>query len=84
MWRMSYQEGHGMPPLTVTGRTGAWGRTKRRSGRSMWGTMDEKSWPLAPRPCSQMTAPVGLAGPKVSRLRAMGVSGLIKEGAEGA
>ena len=48
--------------VNVTGRTGAWGKMKRsgRSGPSFnSGTIGSKSWPSAPRPCSQITQPRG-------------------------
>ena len=51
-----------IPPLMVTGRTGAFGKTKRQArdprGTSS-GTMGSKSWPSAPNPCSQMIAAFG-------------------------
>src|SRR5690606_29168880 len=62
--RMSYQARMGTPPLMVTGRTGACGKTKRRAGqpgRTSSGTMGSKSWPSAPRPCSQRMVHSGLA-----------------------
>src|SRR5437879_13691123 len=50
---MSYQARIANPPLSVTGRIGACGNTKR-SGRSpartSSGTSGSKSWPSAPRP----------------------------------
>ena len=61
---MSYQARIAMPPFRVTGRTGAWGKTKRSGrvcGRRSSGTMGSKSWPSAPSPCSQMTLAVGAA-----------------------
>ena len=49
-----------MPLLIVTGRTGAWGKTKRTAlDRRSSGTIGSKSWPSAPKPCSQMTAACG-------------------------
>src|ERR1700735_5680587 len=59
---MSYQAGIDIPLLTVTGRTGAFGKMKRgatSSGRRNSGTRGTKSVPSAPRPCSQMTLAVG-------------------------
>ena len=41
--------------LVVTGRVGAWGSTKRTEGIRSMGTIGAKSWPSAPRPCSQIT-----------------------------
>src|SRR6056297_2069224 len=62
---MSYQARIAMPPLIVTGRTGACGNTKRtgrvRALRSC-GTIGAKSFPSAPSPCSQITACSG-SGP---------------------
>src|SRR5688572_17846212 len=57
---MSYQARMRMPLLMVTGRIGAWGKTKRTGllNRSS-GTTGSKSWPSAPRPCSQITAATG-------------------------
>jgi hypothetical protein len=54
---MSYHARIAMPLLIVTDRTGACGNTKRRAGQSgetSSGTIGAKSWPSAPRPCSQM------------------------------
>src|SRR6201996_1757513 len=59
---MSYQARMLMPLLTVTGRTGAFGKMKRgatQSGRRSSGTSDTKSVPSAPSPCIQMTLVVG-------------------------
>src|SRR5499427_4089290 len=54
---MSYHARMRMPPLIVTGCTGACGNTKRiavfGSGRA--GMMGAKSFPSAPRPCIQIT-----------------------------
>ncbi len=48
-----------MPPLIVTGRTGALGKTNRSgAASSSMGTMGSKSVASAPRPCIQMTLPV--------------------------
>src|SRR5439155_305535 len=65
-WRssamMSYQARMANPPLSVTGRIGACGNTKRSArspGRTSSGTRGSKSWPSAPRPWSQITAPAG-------------------------
>src|SRR5688500_266985 len=63
--RMSYQARICMPLLIVTARTGACGKTKRTAGQSSStssGTIGSKSWPSAPRPCSQITLQAG-AGP---------------------
>src|SRR6185312_877330 len=60
---MSYQARIGTPLLTVTGRTGACGNTKRsggQSGSTSSGTIGAKSLPSAPSPCSQMMLWVGL------------------------
>jgi hypothetical protein len=61
---MSYHARIRHPPFRVTGRMGAWGKTKRMAGpagnRSS-GTSDSKSWPSAPRPCSQITLASALA-----------------------
>ena len=68
-WR-SNQARIGMPPLMVTGRTGAFGSTNRQpgaDGRSSSGTIGQKSPASAPRPCSQMTVLTG-SGP-VTRSR---------------
>src|ERR1700680_725892 len=65
----SYQARMDMPPLMVTGRTGAWGKTKRHARsprRTISGTMGSKSCPSAPRPCSQMTAASGFAAVSTS------------------
>ena len=65
---MSYHARMGMPPLIVTGRTGACGNTKRTAGqpgRTSSGTTGTKSLPSAPRPCNQTTLQRG-SGP-VSR-----------------
>ena len=52
-------EGMTMPPLMVTGFSGAWGKRKRRFCLSpSRGTSGSKSWPLAPRPCNQITVPI--------------------------
>ena len=59
---MSYQARMRMPWLMVTGRIGACGKTKRTGFFSLSsGTIGSKSWPSAPRPCSQMIAASGLA-----------------------
>src|SRR5438876_953713 len=55
----SYQAGMTIPPLMVTGRAGAFGNTKRTMGRPRKDTTGSKSWPSAPRPWSQTTAPRG-------------------------
>src|SRR6202034_1705898 len=67
--RMSYQARILMPPFNVTGRTGACGNTKRSARsppRTSPGTIGSKSWPSAPRPCSQMTLPVGPGAVSIS------------------
>src|SRR3981081_713445 len=58
---MSYHARIRMPPLIVTGRTGACGKTKRIAdlGNRSSGTIGAKSLPSAPSPCSQMTLAVG-------------------------
>src|SRR3989344_3887748 len=57
---MSYHARMTYPLLRVTGRCGAWGNTKRTAkGSGSSGTMDSKSWPSAPRPCSQIMLAVG-------------------------
>ena len=61
---MSYHARIRWPPLIVTGRTGAWGKTKRTAsdaGRRSSGTSDSKSWPSAPSPCIQDDGGVGRA-----------------------
>ena len=67
---MSYQARMRMPMLSVTGLTGACGNTKRRPGAGgsfSSGTIGTKSWPSAPRPCSQMTlADAGVAGARTT------------------
>ena len=67
---MSYQARIRMPMLSVTGRTRACGNTKRTPGESgsfSSGTIGTKSWPSAPRPCSQMTlAEAGVAGARTT------------------
>ncbi len=59
-----------MPMLSVTGRTGACGNTKRMPGSAgsfSSGTIGTKSWPSAPRPCSQITlAEAGVAGARTT------------------
>src|SRR5882672_9436143 len=65
----SYQARMGMPPLMLTGRTGALGKTNRQARsprRTISGTMGSKSCPSAPRPCSQITAALGLAAVSTS------------------
>src|SRR5690242_10284105 len=62
---MSYHARIGMPLLIVTGRTGACGNTKRSAGHAgstSSGTIGAKSWPSAPRPCSQVVVGGGLGG----------------------
>src|SRR6267378_7746988 len=58
---MSYQARMRMPPLIVTGWTGACGKTKRIAalGSRSSGTIGAKSLPSAPNPCSQMTLAAG-------------------------
>ena len=56
---MSYHARIRTPPLIVTGRTGAWGKTQRTdgdAGRRSSGTSDSKSCPSAPSPCISRTA----------------------------
>src|ERR1700729_411638 len=72
---MSYQARMRMPPLMVTGRTGALGNTKRHArsrGRTISGTMGSKSCPSAPRPCSQITAALGFAAVSTSMVSSIG------------
>src|SRR6266404_8441513 len=72
---MSYQARMDMPPLRVTGRTGAWGKTKRhaRSPRcTISGTMGSKSCPSAPRPCSQITLAFGITAVSTSMVSSIG------------
>ena len=75
MPEMSYHARIGMPPLIVIGRTGAFGNTKRNGGQARStssGTIGSKSWPSAPRPCSQITAWRGFGAVSISMLgRAM-------------
>src|SRR5712664_2015588 len=58
---MSYQARMRMPPLIVTGWTGACGKTMRIAalGSRSSGTIGAKSLPSAPNPCSQMTLAAG-------------------------
>src|SRR5882762_10543975 len=58
---MSYHARMRMPPLIVTGWTGACGKTKRIAdgGSRISGTIGAKSLPSAPSPCSQMTLAAG-------------------------
>src|SRR4030067_2845926 len=52
---MSYQARITYPLLIVTGRSGACGKMNlTATGRLSSSTMGTKSWPSAPRPCSQM------------------------------
>src|SRR5690554_2234436 len=55
----------------VTGSSGAWGKMKRtdfsRENRSS-GTTGSKSWPLAPRPCTQMMVVSGLSPVSICRV----------------
>src|SRR5688500_16045312 len=67
---MSYHARICMPPLSVTGRTGACGKMKRScssSGSGSSRTIGTKSQPSAPRPCIQMTVPAG-SGPVASSI----------------
>jgi len=68
-WRssatMSYQARMANPPLSVTGRIGACGNTKRSArspGRTSSGTRGSKSWPSPPRPWSRSRRPRIAAG----------------------
>src|SRR6202790_638804 len=73
----SYQARMGMPPLMVTGRTGALGKTKRHArspARTISGTMGSKSCPSAPRPCSQITAAFGLGSVSTSMVSSIVVN----------
>src|SRR5262245_54598264 len=66
-WKMSYHARMRMPLLIVTARTGACGKTKRTGlGRRNSGTIGSKSWPSAPRPCSQMTEATGFGPVSIS------------------
>src|ERR1700733_4645757 len=68
---MSYQARMLIPPLMVTGRTGACGRTKRSARspvRTSSGTTLSKSWPSAPKPCIQMTVLRGCGPVSISML----------------
>ncbi len=59
---MSYQEGMDMPPLIVTGWTGANGNTKRTSPMALRSTSratGTKSVALAPSPCRMMMVDFG-------------------------
>src|SRR5688572_22543656 len=67
---MSYHARISIPPLMVTGRTGALGKMKRScrsSGRGSSRTIGTKSQPSAPRPCIQMMVPTG-SGPVESSM----------------
>jgi hypothetical protein len=69
---MSYQARMRMPWLMVTGRIGACGKTKRTGlARRSSGTIGSKSWPSAPRPCSQITVAAGF-GPVSISMASMG------------
>src|SRR3989442_2019949 len=73
------------PPLMVTACMGACGNTKRtasESGRSSSGTIGSKSWPSAPRPCSQITDAVGRRPVSSSRLSSATRIGLALDGVE--
>src|ERR1700733_13519591 len=66
---MSYHARIGMPPLIVTGRTGACGKTNRSAGQvrsTSSGTIGSKSCPSAPSPCSQITACCGFGAVSIS------------------
>src|SRR5690606_21916909 len=70
----------GMPPLMVTGRTGAFGKTKRMPGPASspsMGTTGAKSLASAPRPCSQTTAAPGGVAPSSSSTASMASSAAI-------
>ena len=71
---MSYQARITWPLLIVTGRIGACGKMKRSarpSGSGSSRTMGTKSQPSAPRPCIQMTVPIGIgAGDELDELPA--------------
>src|SRR5712664_4845530 len=78
---MSYHARMTWPWLMVTGRSGAFGNTKRigrRAGSRSSGTMGSKSWPSAPRPCIQITAAVGLGALSISTAsRRSGMAGVV-------
>src|SRR3990172_3617503 len=66
---MSYHARMTEPRLIVTGRCGAWGKTKRiarSEGSRSSGTMGTKSRPSAPSPCSQITLAVGCGAVSIS------------------
>src|SRR6266481_3530112 len=72
---MSYQARIDIPPLMVTGRTGALGKTKRHARsprRTISGTMGSKSCPSAPRPCSQITLAFGITAVSTSIVSSIG------------
>ncbi len=74
---MSYQARMRMPMLIVTGRIGACGKTKRTgvaAGRPSSGTIGSKSWPSAPRPCSQITAARGFGPVSISIVSRLTIS----------
>src|SRR5436189_5943102 len=66
---MSYHARMTKPLFQVTGRNGACGKMKRAgrlAGRRSSGTMGSKSWPSAPRPCSQMMLATGFLPVSIS------------------
>src|SRR5882672_3700412 len=65
---MSYQARMCMPPLIVTGCTGACGNTKRIAalGSFRAGTMAAKSFPSAPSPCNQIMLAEGFLAVSIS------------------
>ena len=66
------------PALMLIGRLGAWGKIKRIGCASCsWGTRGAKSWPSAPSPCNQMTAPTLGAVLSGWLLRTMQFSGIV-------
>ena len=78
---MSYQARMGMPWLMVMARTGACGKSTRVCAASpSMGTTGAKSWPSAPKPCSQMMLCVAsLRAGTVIRSRACVIISLLHE-----
>src|SRR5258705_3358804 len=67
--RMSYEARIALPPLIVTGRIGACGKTKRTprsAGKRSAGTMSTKSLPSAPSPCIQTMLAAGAGAVSIS------------------
>ena len=75
---MSYQARICIPPLIVTGRSGAFGKTKCTGAtKSNIGTIGSKSWASAPRPCIQITVPV-VSGPVSISTQSKAIDCLLK------